>query len=271
MNKWYQSSKFLLFRRIVQLGILFIFVGGNMWSWNILKGNLSFSKLFDIIPFSDPFAVLQMLFAGATIAFDVAIGALIIVLFYGLFAGRAFCSWVCPVNIITDVSRWIRLKLSSERIGGFLRISRSTRIWIFGLSLLISFIFGVTAFEMVSPVSMIHRGIIFGMGFGWTVIISILLFDIFAVKDGFCGHLCPLGGFYSIISKYSLLRIHHTTQNCSLCMLCKDVCPENNILKQIGKKDGYIDFGSCTNCGRCIDVCEEDSLKFGFRKYKIGV
>ena len=58
-------------------------------------GNLSSSVLFNLVPLSDPYAVLQMVAAGAVIATDLIIGALIITIFYLVVGGRAFCSWVC--------------------------------------------------------------------------------------------------------------------------------------------------------------------------------
>lgn len=50
---------------------------------------------------------------------------------------------------------------------------------------------GIAAFEFVSPISMLHRGIVFGMGFGWSAIAMIFLFDLFVLKNGWCGHVCP--------------------------------------------------------------------------------
>ncbi|MFT8144368.1 4Fe-4S binding protein, partial [Salmonella enterica subsp. enterica serovar Enteritidis] len=58
---------------------------------------------------------------------------------------------------------------------------------------------GIAAFELVSPIGILHRGVIFGMGMGGAAVLSIFLFDLFAVKNGWCGHVCPLGGFYSLI------------------------------------------------------------------------
>ena len=78
---------------------------------------------------------------------------------------------------------------------------------VFLLTLILSFVFNVAAFEMISPISIMHRGIIYGFGLGWTLILAVFLFDLVGIKDGFCGHICPLGGFYSIISKYAALAL----------------------------------------------------------------
>jgi ferredoxin-type protein NapH len=48
-----------------------------------------------------------------------------------------------------------------------------------------------------------HREIIFGLGLGWTALVGLFLFDWLVVKHGWCGHLCPLGAFYSVIGRHT--------------------------------------------------------------------
>ena len=259
------KNKYLILRRIVQIGLMLLYFGANAWGWNIIVGNLSSSKIFDTLPMSDPYAVLQMFAAGAVIAADVFLGALIALLFYGLVGGRAFCSWVCPVNMVTDLANYLRRKLGFNQIQKKQPATRSMRYWVIAMSLVISFGFGVAAFEFISPVSMVHRGIIFGMGFGWAAIVIIFLFDLFVLKNGWCGHICPIGGFYSIIGRFSLIRVKHEEEKCTLCMKCKEVCPENQVLFMVGKSTEQVLSGECTNCARCIEVCDDDALNFSIR------
>jgi len=54
-----------------------------------------------------------------------------------------------------------------------------------------------------------QRGIIFGFGSGVAVVLAVFLFDLFGVKNGWCGHLCPLGASYSLLGKASLIRVDH--------------------------------------------------------------
>lgn len=244
---------------------MFLYFAANAWGWTFLIGNLSSSKVLDLIPMSDPYAVLQMFVSGAVIASDIFIGALIVVLLYSLIGGRAFCSWVCPVNMITDLANYLRRKFGLNRIQKKQPATRNIRYWVIGISLIISFIFGVSAFEFVSPISMVHRGIIFGLGFGWAAILMIFLFDLFVLKNGWCGHICPLGGFYSLIGRFSLIRVEHEEEKCTLCMRCKEVCPESQVLFMVGKNSAQVLSGECTNCARCIEVCEDDALNFSIR------
>ncbi|KAA3610193.1 MAG: quinol dehydrogenase ferredoxin subunit NapH [Calditrichaeota bacterium] len=265
MIKRLYNNRFLYSRRIVQISVLLLLVSGNVLGWTILRGDLSFSEMFEIVPIADPFAVLQMFFAGSVIAVDLIIGSIIVLVLYGLVLGRTFCSWICPLNMITDLAAKLRTWIDKNKPGGKITISRNIRYWLIGLTLILSFVFNVAAFEMISPISILHRGIIYGFGLGWTLILAVFLFDLVAIKDGFCGHICPLGGFYSFISKYARLKVLHNHVACTSCMDCKIVCPEVPILKQIGKESGFILSGECTNCGRCIEVCPDDALRFKIR------
>jgi len=259
------KNKYLILRRISQVGLMLLYFGANAWGWDFIIGNLSSSNILGTIPMSDPYAVLQMFAAGAIIASDIFIGTLVAVLFYGLVGGRAFCSWVCPVNIITDAANYLRRKLGFNQIQKKQPATRNMRYWVIAISLIISFSFGIAAFEFISPVSMVHRGIIFGLGFGWAAIVVIFLFDLFVLKNGWCGHICPIGGFYSIIGRFSLIRVKHEEEKCTLCMKCKEVCPENQVLFMVGKSTQQVLSGECTNCARCIEVCDDDALNFSIR------
>jgi len=266
MKTLWNNYRYLILRRFTQISLLVLYFGANAWGWKMLQGDLSSSLILGKIPMSDPFAVLQMLSAGAILATNLLIGAVVVTVFYFFIGGRAFCSWVCPINIVTDTANWTREKIGMNKLKGVKQpASRSIRYWIMGLSLVISAIMGVTAFEFISPISMVHRGLVFGMGFGWSAMLIIFLFDLFVLKNGWCGHICPLGGFYSLLSKFSLIRVQHYEENCTLCMKCKQVCPENQVLYMVGKESLPVLSGECTNCARCIEVCDDDALGFSIR------
>jgi ferredoxin-type protein NapH len=276
---WWQAYKWLILRRTSQLSLLALFMmipickmlnpeADCALGW-ILKGNLSSSKLFDTIPMTDPLLFLQMIASGFTrIAIEAMVGAAIIFIFYSLVGGRVFCSWVCPVNIVTDAAFWIRSKLG---LRGGTRFSRNVRYWMLGMVLVLSAVTGSLAYELVNPVSMLHRGLFFGMGLGWFVIVAVFVFDLFIAKRGWCTHICPMGAFYGLIGRVSPLKVRADARaDCDDCGECYVVCPEAHILKPVlkGEKKGIppvILAGDCTNCGRCIDVCAEKIFEFGSR------
>jgi ferredoxin-type protein NapH len=260
--------RFLIARRSVQILMMVLYFGANAYGWKILTGTLSSSTIFEVIPLADPFAVLQIFAAGAIVGADALIGALLILLFYGIVGGRAFCSWVCPVNMVTDLANWLRRKLYLNKIERKVTVSRNVRYWVIGLALIISFITGVAAFEFVSPITILNRGVVFGMGMSLAVVVVIFLFDLFVLKNGWCGHICPLGGVHAMIGKFAPLSVLYNEPNCTLCMKCKEVCPESQVLHMIGKKSDKVSDMACTNCGRCIEVCDDDALGFSITNIK---
>ena len=264
--------RYLIARRVTQFTILFFYFAANYWGWTyIVQGDLSFSKLFNTIPLADPFVVLQMFVAGAVVSADMLIGLVVVFLLYGLIGGRAFCSWVCPVNLVTDLAGYLRRKLNIDKDAKKYFISRNFRYWFLATMVVLSAIMGVAVFEFISPIGIMTRGVIFGIGMGWVFLLAIFLFDLFVVKNGWCGHICPLGATYSLIGSKSLIVVEHNKDSCTNCGECKNVCPEKEVLNPIiHKKSGYIEGIECTNCGRCIEVCNDNSLKFSLRSYIKG-
>lgn len=265
---WLNAHKWLLLRRLSQLGILALFLLGPVAGIWLVKGNLAYSLTLNTVPLADPYVLLQSLLAGHIPEKLALIGVAIVVVFYAIAGGRAYCAWVCPLNMVTDFSAWLRHHFD---IKGGARFSRTTRYWILGMTLALAFATGTLAWEMLNPVSMLHRGLIFGMGTGWAIIIGIFLFDLFVSPEGWCGHLCPVGAFYSLIGKASLVRVKATRRAaCNDCMDCFVVCPEPQVIKPAlkGASKGFgptITAANCTNCGRCIDVCSKDVFGFGLR------
>ncbi|MBB4301993.1 ferredoxin-type protein NapH [Rhodobium orientis] len=266
---WFGAHKWLLLRRATQVGILVLFLIGPWAGLWLLKGNLAASTVLDTVPLTDPLLVLQMLAAGFVgLASTALLGAAIVAVFYVLVGGRAYCSWVCPVNIVTDGAHWLRRRLDIRQSA---RLKPSARWWMLGLTLVVSAATGTLAFELVNPVSMLHRGLIFGIGIGWAVIAAIFLFDLFVARHGWCGHLCPMGAFYGLLGSASLVRVRADGRdNCDDCMECYEVCPEPQVIPPAVKSAAaggspVILSGACTNCGRCIDICPNDVYAFGLR------
>jgi ferredoxin-type protein NapH len=264
---WLGAHKWLLLRRASQLGILALFLLGPLAGIWIVKGNLTFSYTLDFLPLTDPYILLQSLLTRHLPETKAFVGAAIVLVFYLLVGGRAFCAWVCPVNMVTDAAAWLRQRLG---IKGGAHVSRKTRYWILAMTLLLAATTGTLAWELVNPVSMLHRGLIFGIGTAWAVILAIFLLELFVMQDGWCGRLCPMGAFYSLIGKVSLVRAAAVSRAaCNDCMDCFAVCPEPQVirpaLKGVNGAGPVILAANCTNCGRCIDVCSKDVFAFGTR------
>src|SRR6266498_3635372 len=123
------AHKWLLLRRAAQFGILGLFLLGPLTGVWIVKGNLSSSMTFSVLPLTDPFVLAQSLAAGALPYRTALIGAVVVVAFYAVAGGRSFCAWVCPVNIVTDAAAWLRARLGIRNARA---PSPATRYWLLG-------------------------------------------------------------------------------------------------------------------------------------------
>jgi ferredoxin-type protein NapH len=254
------AHRFLVLRRLSQLAILSLFLLGPLAGLWVVKGNLSSSVTLGVLPLTDPFVLAQSLATRHWPEASALTGAAIVIAFYALVGGRVFCSWVCPVNVVTDTASWLRrrLHITSGRAarGGL-------RYWLLGTVLLASAIAGQAVWETVNPVSMTQRALIFGGTLAWGAVAAVFVFDLLVAPRGWCGHLCPVGAAYALIGAKSLLRVsaRHASR-CNDCADCYAVCPEPQVitmpLKGKAGAGPVILDRECTNCGRCIDVCAPD-------------
>ncbi|MDH5444311.1 MAG: quinol dehydrogenase ferredoxin subunit NapH [Gammaproteobacteria bacterium] len=270
LKGWLKAHQWLLLRRLTQVSVLALFLSGPLFGFWIIKGNIASSLTLEVLPLSDPYLLTQSLFAGHWPETSLVIGALIITAFYFLVGGRVYCGWICPVNMITDFSAWLRTRFN---IKGGAQFGRESRYWLLAMTFITATISGAMVWEMVNPVTVIYRGLIFGMGLAWLVMLALFLFDLFIAPRGWCSHLCPMGAFYSLLARYTPVRISAVKREaCNDCMDCYAICPEPQVippaLKGTDKSSHVITGINCSNCGRCIDVCSKDVFKFTTRFYK---
>ncbi|EHR6780653.1 quinol dehydrogenase ferredoxin subunit NapH [Vibrio parahaemolyticus] len=256
---WWRAHRFLILRRLCQLTIIALFMAGP--TLGVLTGNLSSSMLFDTVPLSDPLIVLQALATGHIPEFNALLGVVIVVVCYAILAPRAFCAWVCPLNIVTDVAAWLRRKFN---IKASYRWSPAIRYWLIPVLMLGSALSGAILWTWLDPVAALHRGLVFGMGAGWVLIALVFVLDLLLIEHGWCGHLCPLGATYGVIGRKSLLRVTAVRrEDCTKCMDCFYVCPEPEVLRQPLKEgDRRVMDQNCISCGRCLEVCPEHVFEF---------
>lgn len=193
------------------------------------KGNYSGSLLLDTVPMTDPLMTAEVLATGYRPEWTVLVGALIMVAFYGIVGSKLFCSWVCPMNMVTDTAAWLRRKLGIRQTA---KIPRNLRYVILAVILVGSAISGTLLWEWINPVAALGRVFVFGLGATLWLVLVVFLFDLLVAEHGWCGHLCPIGATYALIGAKSLIKVKVVDRNrCDNCMDCYNVCPEPQVLR----------------------------------------
>lgn len=267
-NGFLTAHRWLIARRLSQLGFLLLFATGPWFGLWITKGTLASSLTLDILPLTDPLVLLQSLVARHWPTATALLGAAIVAVTYLAVGGRLYCSWVCPVNPVTDLAAWTRRKLGVETDW---KVKPETRLWVLAGIVLAAAATGTIAFELINPITTLHRGLLYGLSVGMVSVLAIFLLDVFVAKHGWCGHLCPVGAFYGLLNHGALLRVSAAGRaRCDDCMDCYAVCPEMHVISPAlkGERSGaspIITAADCTACGRCIDVCPERVFHFTHR------
>jgi ferredoxin-type protein NapH len=264
---WARANRWLVMRRVSQLSILALFLLGPLAGVWLVKGNLASSVTLDVLPLTDPYVLVQSLAAGHMPYTTALVGAGIAIAFYLLVGGRVYCAWVCPVNIVTDAAAWLR-----RRVGLHTGHTppKQLRYWLLGATLAGSYLTGSILWEWVNPVSMLHRGLIFGFGLAWAIVLGVFIFDLAVARRGWCGYVCPMGAFYSVLGRHAVPRVSASGRTrCDNCMDCYAVCPEPAVitpaLRASAPATPLILSPACTTCGRCIDVCSKNVFRITTR------
>lgn len=252
------NSKWTISRKSVQLGIIAL-ITAPLCGLNFFQGNLSAATLFGVC-LADPISFLQATLASHVFVPSFFVSAMIVTIFYVVVGGRSFCGWVCPVYLITELGDYVRQRLET---GERLYPLRGVRVSLV-LTLLVSLVAGIPVFEVVSPIGVTARAIMFTSLLPLLLVGAILIVEIFFARRVWCRSLCPVGGFYSLLGQISPVRIHFNKGACTDCGECSLVCPVEEVLVQ-PLVDGalQVNSGDCTRCGACIDVCGSKALGIG--------
>ena len=193
----------------------------------------------------------------------------------GFLAGRFICGWLCIFGLIQELLYKIpvpKLKLK-EKTDKYLRYLKYAvlAILVIGLPLFYRSEFGAGEpffCKYICPVGTLQGGIplvllndVLRPALGWLFRWKILLLTIGIVASmviyrPFCRYICPLGAFYSLFQRISIIRMNYDESSCTDCGSCADACGMNiNPRKEPNSAE-------CIRCGDCIKACPTRSLAF---------
>jgi len=197
--------------------------------------------------------------------FSLAVAALLFLV--SLAAGRIYCSFLCPVGFLQELSR---------RLGRALGLSgRPTTGWTPVRCLILVMSLAFVALRSSAYLYFDHfsnLGRVYGLAhalrtggpfevnfFLGLVFLAVLVFPPLRWPRWFCGALCPSGTLFMLLQKIAPGKVR--SHGCGgECRQCSSVCPARCI------SDGRIDGKLCINCLECVDACAKNAMAFTFRR-----
>jgi ferredoxin-type protein NapH len=248
------------------------------------QGVIDYSRAFRGGPWSaelfgfsmtDPLGALESIFASKHVAGVVVISLITPVILTLLF-GRVFCSWICPMGFILEMTDKFRRVLKYLEIKTYnVRFHRNTKFAVLAFGLLASAILSVPILGYVYPPAIISRefhdfvftlfdraetnlpGFSF-VGLTWMslILLAIIVFELLVSRRWWCRYVCPGGGLYMVIGLKRPVRVKLLESKCTRCVDCVVACPMG--LNPMNNEMGM----ECDNCGKCISSCHDDALKY---------
>lgn len=264
------GRKRLTFRSFRWLSIILVqvlFILSFRADIQLLEGTLVGSRFlgFHMI---DPFVSLQYIAANKAFPVNLTIGTITIILLYLVF-GRAFCSWVCPYGLISELGERLNAKLVMKKIIRPRKQPTHINYLFWGIFLFVCATTGYLVFELVNVMAVMSRVIIYGIWMAAILALAVFAVEVLYSRRVWCRSICPVGATYGLLNRLSAIKVSYNA-DCDKCGSCKTVCYAPHLLDMIGgDKERSVLGTDCLMCGRCVDVCHKDTLKFQNRLKKI--
>ena len=193
----------------------------------------------------------------------------------GVLLGRFVCGFLCPFGWLQDLLHKIPSKKFSTKKLKPLRYLKYA-VLLFAVILLPAFVvndlgMGDPFFckyicpqgvlEGAIPLSVVNQGIRSALGPLFTqkliILIVVVVLGILFYRP-FCKWICPLGAFYALMNKVSLLGIKVDENKCVSCGKCAKACKMD---VDVTKSPNHAE---CIRCGKCITACPTDAISFHY-------
>ncbi len=255
---------------------------------------LIFTDFYRIIPswFRDTFLYFQLSPSALSFAVKASAAAagFIIIIIITLYAGRIYCSFLCPLGYSQDI--FIRI---GNRLRGGVKYKYSSPHFIifysiFALSLLSFIVSGTFIILWLDPFSIFGRFITYGASYPAielnNIIASFLIkkniFSVHSIEFRpsftgavfsisfftavmalsifkgrlYCNTICPAGAMLSLISRISFMKVMFNRDKCIKCGRCEKICKSSCI----DYSNMSVDNSRCVSCFNCISHCPNGSI-----------
>ena len=196
----------------------------------------------------------------------------------GVLVGRFICGWLCVFGLIQELLYLIptpKLKIPAKA-------DRVLRYFKYAVLIVFVILFPIILHDemgvsfpyfckWICPVGMLEGGIPLlilnetlrpAAHFLYVWKLGILILFIAAavfIHRPFCRYICPLGAFYGLFQKVSLVRMRVDENACVNCGLCAKTCKMNVEPRRNPNSS------ECIRCRECVNVCPKHALSMGIK------
>lgn len=199
----------------------------------------------------------------------------------GVLLGRFICGFLCPFGWFQELLHKIPFKkMSTKRLKPLRYIKYAVLlVMVVTLPVLVTNELGMGipyfckylcpqgVLEGAIPLSLVNGSVRAALGnlFNWKLGILIFIAALSVIfYRPFCKWLCPLGAFYALFNRVSLLQMKVHKDKCISCGKCAKVC-EMDV--DVTKHPNHTE---CIRCGKCITACPAGAVcyRYGFGSAK---
>ena len=220
-----------------------------------------------------PIGAFQAVVGSSKFCFSYYITGILIL--FGVLLGRFICGFLCPFGWFQELLHKLPVpKRSTKKLRPLTYLK---------YAVLLGMVFLLPAFlvndvgmgdpffckylcpqgvlEGAIPLSLVNSGIRAALGklFTWKLAILLTVAGLSAVfYRPFCKWLCPLGAFYALFNRVSLLQMKVDSGRCVSCGKCVRVCKMD---VDVTKTPNHTE---CIRCGMCVSACPTGAVCFRF-------
>lgn len=193
----------------------------------------------------------------------------------GVLLGRFVCGFLCPFGWLQELLHKIPgKKFSTKKLKPLTYIKYV--VLLFAVVLLpvlvvndvgmgdpffCKYICPQGVLEGAIPLAIANAGIRSALGqlFTWklAVLIAVVVLSVLFYRP-FCKWICPLGAFYALMNRVSLLGIQVDACKCVSCGKCSRVCQMDVDVVRAPN------HAECIRCGKCIGACPVDAISYRY-------
>ena len=220
-----------------------------------------------------PIGAFQAVAGSSKFRFSYYISGFLILL--GVLLGRLICGFLCPCGWFQELLHRIPTrKLSTKKLRPLTYLKYVILLVMvvllpafavndvgMGDPFFCKYLCPQGVLEGAIPLALVNSGIRAALGklFTWKlcILLAVTALSILFYRP-FCKWLCPLGAFYALFNKVSLLRMKVDANACISCGKCVKACSMDVDVTKTP------DHAECIRCGKCVLACPTGAVHFRY-------